>query len=261
MSDLSKQEALPVAVANGTKRPREEEPDERLGQLSRKIRKLQDDNSNLQQAYKIAQSELSAQKSILESQTSTSRTRILELRSNPTAIAEAVKTSTLQALKSENAALLAQLEGQLSTKMVPVQTLENTRRDLADMEKVVAEKEKRMMRLKQIWSSKSLEFREAVASVLGWKMDFMPNGRVKVTSMFYPSSGTDGGDGPGGDENSIIFDGEQGTMKISGGPKSLFALEIKEMIKFWVEGRKEIPCFLAACTLEFYEKTTRAARM
>jgi mitotic spindle assembly checkpoint protein MAD1 len=50
-------------------------------------------------------------------------------------------------------------------------------------------------------------------------------------------------------------------MKVSGGPNSLFALEIKNLITFWVEGRKEIPCFLAAMTLEFYEKTTRAALM
>ena len=80
--------------------------------------------------------------------------------------------------------------------------------DIRDMEKVVADKEKRMMRLKQIWGAKSMEFREAVASVLGWKMDFMPNGRVRVTSMFYP--------GEEDDEHSIIFDGENGTSLYHG---------------------------------------------
>ena len=126
----------------------------------------------------------------------------------------------------------------------------------------MADKEKRMMRLKQIWSAKSLEFREAVASILGFKMDFMPNGRVRVTSMFY--SGGDEhehGDEQGEAGHSIVFDGEQGTMKVSGGPDSPFKREIKDLIRFWVEERKEIPCFLAAMTLEFYEKTTRAARM
>lgn len=130
----------------------------------------------------------------------------------------------------------------------------------------IGEKEKRMSRLKEIWSAKSLEFREAVASVLGWKMDFMPNGRVRVTSMFYPGGGggegtTAEGGGEEDDDNSIIFDGEKGTMKISGGPHGLFAREIKGLVRFWVEERKEIPCFLAAMTLEFYERTTRAARM
>ena len=62
------------------------------------------------------------------------------------------------------------------------------------------------------------------------------------------------------EENSIVFDGENGTMKVSGGPRSVFAGEIRGLIEFWVEGRKEIPCFLAACTLEFYERSTRAAK-
>jgi hypothetical protein len=42
-----------------------------------------------------------------------------------------------------------------------------------------------------------------------------------------------------GEENSIVFDGENGTMKISGGPNSLFAMELKPLIKFWVEERKD----------------------
>jgi mitotic spindle assembly checkpoint protein MAD1 len=257
--DLAKASSEPnTAIAAGTKRTRSEEPDERLGQISRKNRKLQEEVSKLSQTTKVLRNDLAAQKTLLASQTAISRTRMLELRSNPTSDHFTIKAASLSALKAENAALLQQLEGLPTTKSVPIPTLENARRDISDMEKTVADKEKRMLRLKQIWSSKSLEFREAVASVLGWKLDFMPNGRVRVTSMFYPSS-ADSEDG--GEENSIIFDGENGTMKISGGPKSSFALEIKEMIRFWVENRKEIPCFLAACTLEFYKKTTKASRM
>lgn len=68
------------------------------------------------------------------------------------------------------------------------------------MEKVVAEKDKRMQRLKEIWSAKSMEFREAVFSLLGWKLDFLQNGRVRVTHMFAGNS----------DDQSIEFDGEKG---------------------------------------------------
>lgn len=126
-------------------------------------------------------------------------TRILQLKDNPTAREQAVKVATLNALREENAALLAQIEGNLEkAKMVPRATLENVRAEVKDMERVVAEKEKRMTRLKEIWSAKSLEFREAVFSLLGWKLDFMQNGRVKVTHMF------------GNDSQSIEFDGEKG---------------------------------------------------
>jgi mitotic spindle assembly checkpoint protein MAD1 len=48
-------------------------------------------------------------------------------------------------------------------------------------------------------------------------------------------------------------------MKVSGGPRSQFALKIGDQIKFWVKERGEIPCLLAALTLEFYEESTRAA--
>ena len=166
--------------------------------------------------------------------------------------------STLNTLRDENAALLAQLKNQPNaTKVVPASTLENYRLQVEDIKSQLAQAEKKTLRLKQIWGSKSLEFREAVCSILGWKLDFMPNGRVKATSILYPSLLNNGEE----EENSIVFDGENGTMKVSGGPQSLFAGEIRGMIDFWVEGRKEIPCFLAACTLEFYERSTRAARM
>lgn len=218
--------------------------------------------------------ELKAAKSHLKSLQSKSRTRVLELRENPTAQAENIKLSTLATLKAENRDLLAQLHGGSSdVKFVPASALDSMKLDIQDMERSVADKEKRMRRLKEIWTAKSSEFREAVASLLGFKLDFLPNGRVRVTSMFHLSAAYRHGDpgaspdsrGPGsmgnGEESSIIFDGENGTMKISGGPNSLFAMEIKPLIKFWVEERKDIPCFLAAMTLDFYDKTTRATRI
>lgn len=278
--ELSKREAPSQedTQPRGVKRPlspaESDAESERLAVLARKNRSLQDSLSKSEQNATLLRRELEATKAHLSELQAQSRTRILELRQNPTAEAENLKLSTLRALKAENRDLLAQLRGEhMNVKVVPVSTLESMKLELQEMERTVAEKEKRMRRLKEIWTAKSSEFREAVASVLGYKLDFLPNGRVRVTSMFHLSPAYRHGDrnasadsrGPGsmgnGEENSIIFDGENGTMKISGGPNSLFALEIKHLIKFWVEERKDIPCFLAAMTLEFYDKTTRAARM
>lgn len=247
---------------------------ERLAVLARKNRTLQDTLSKSEQSVSLLTRELEATKSRLSALQEPSRTRILEFRENPTAEAENIKMSTLTTLRAENRDLLKQLRGgDPDVEVVPVSTLDSMKVEVGEMEKLVGEKDKRMRRLKEIWTAKSSEFREAVASILGYKLDFMPNGRVRVTSMFHLSPGYRHGDpsaasdsrGPGSmgddEENSIIFDGENGTMKISGGPNSLFALEIRDLIKFWVEERKDIPCFLAAMTLEFYDKTTRAARM
>ncbi|OJD16658.1 hypothetical protein AJ78_03210 [Emergomyces pasteurianus Ep9510] len=279
--ELSKQEKMSVENANaprGIKRPLSpadsDAENERLAVLSRKNRILQDNLSKAEQSIELLTREVEATKSHLSTLRAQSRTRILELRSNPTAEAEKVKLSTLAVLRAENRDLLAQIRNERSSaKVVPLATLESKELELREMEKTVAEKEKRMRRLKEIWTAKSSEFREAVASVLGYKLDFLPNGRVRVTSMFHLSPAYRHGNrdaspdsrGPGsmgdGEENSIIFDGENGTMKISGGPNSLFAMEIRSLIKFWVEERKDIPCFLAAMTLDFYDKTTRAARV
>jgi mitotic spindle assembly checkpoint protein MAD1 len=263
-ADLTSLESQPFSapsqpiLSSPKKRSREEEEeaDERLGSLRRKLRTSQEDLESAQRQTAILEAELKANAKQLSSLKETSRTRVLELRSNPTADAEAIKLSTLRTLREENAALLAQVEGKApSGKVVPISTLAAARLTLDELKSTLQQTEKKSLRLKQIFTTKSLEFREAVASILGWKLDFMPNGRVKATSILYPSHFDSDGDEQ---ENSITFDGENGTMKVSGGVDSVFAGEIRQAVEFWVEGRKEIPCFLAALTLEFYERTTRA---
>ena len=164
--------------------------------------------------------------------------------------------STLRTLKDENRSLLAQLRGEdlQGTKTVPVGTVDALKVDLQDMEKVVAEKEKRMRRQREIWTEKAAEIRDVVASILGYKVNFLQNGKAKVASMFYGKRHEASEDSDEEDEAHIIFDGDNGTMKISGGPDGAFGTEVRDLVNFWVKEKKEIPCFLAAMTLEFYEK-------
>ncbi|USP75191.1 hypothetical protein yc1106_02465 [Curvularia clavata] len=244
---LEKPAAAAAAVVGQKRTLDTDENEERVGELRRKNRQLQDDLHALQKRMKIVEAEYTAQHSQLKKLKESSRTRVLELKSNPTADAEALKLSTVRNLREANAQLLDQLEnGKQAPSTVPLATLDAARDELEELKSQLASSSKKITRLKQIWTAKSLEFREAVASILGWKLDFMPNGRVKVTSMFKPA------DDEG--ENSIVFDGENGTMKVSGGEQSVFANEIRDQIVYWVEGRKEIPCFLSALTLEFWER-------
>ncbi|KAK3641924.1 coiled-coil domain-containing protein mad1 [Elasticomyces elasticus] len=247
-----------TAAISPQKRPREDnDNDERLGELRRKTRSLQDELDVLRSSNAGLRAELEVCGKQLTALRSASRTRTLELRNNPTAEVEKVKMVTLTTLREENKGLLAQLEGKPhSAKVVPISTLESVRLEVKEREETIKGLEKKMLRLKQIWSSKALEFREAVASILGWKIDFMPNGRVSVSSLLYPDTVVV--DEETGEEvvevNAIVFDGEQGTMKVSGGPRSAFAGVLAGGIEFWVEGRKSVPGFLAASTLEFYER-------
>ncbi|PQE29242.1 spindle assembly checkpoint component MAD1 protein [Rutstroemia sp. NJR-2017a BBW] len=250
-ADLSKAEVAqpPASPSAGTKRPREEtaEENERIGLLSRKNRKLQDTINNLQTSQKLLEKELSVTQERLTAATTHSQTRILSLRDNPTSNFEAIKLSTITALRAENADLLHQLTtSQPPPSSIPLSTLQTQQHRVQEAQAQLKEERLRNDRLKKVWSAKSQELREGISSLLGWDVVFQPNGKLKVTSFFYPSVGEE--------ENSIVFDGERGTMKVSGGPESKFAGRIWENLKFWVNGRGSIPCFLAALTLEFYEE-------
>ena len=255
----------------GTKRPALNSGDSsQLGHVLRKNKNLQTALAAAVQKQTLLNTELSATKSQIQFLTSKARTRILELRSNPTNDAEALKMSTLASLKAENQDLLTQLRvaarsdnpnsevAPTGPNMLPSSVVDNLKLNLQEMEKMVSEKEKRMRRLKEIWTNKATEFRDLIVSVLGYKVDFMPNGKVRVTPTYYLNQDRDN-NGDASEEYSIIFDGENGTMKMSGGPRSQFALEIKDLVKYWVQEKGQIPCFLAALTLECYDKNTRAA--
>jgi mitotic spindle assembly checkpoint protein MAD1 len=253
-NDIAAQEkAVPTpapAPETGTKRPRDDEAEnERLGLLSRKNRKLQDELSTLQTTQKVLEKELSVTKKRLTAATTERQTRVLSLRSNPTSEVEAIKLSTLTTLRQENADLLARLQGDSTSTNIPLSALEAAQQSIRDVQSELESVIKRNDRLKKVWGAKSAEFRQLVISLLGWDIVFMRDGKTRVTSAFYPSKDEE--------ENSILFDGERGTMKISGGPQSAFAVKIGDQIKFWVKERGSIPCLLAALTLEFYEEGNR----
>lgn len=232
---------------------------EQLGELNRKRRKLADDLTKLQAEHALLQKEHEVARARLAAAEASNKTRILSLRSNPTADYEAVKRATLRALKKENQDLLAQLQPQQKEKgrrgtvaVIPASQLDAARREVEEARRATASAEKQARRLKEVWALKSQEFKEAIFSTLGWTVTFIPNGKMRVESVFSPSRD------PDEHERSIVFDGERGTMKVSGGPQSPFARRIADQIQFWVRDKGCIPGFLAALTLEFYEEHTRA---
>lgn len=199
--------AVPNAI--GTKRPRDDSEDnqERLGELSRKTLKLSDEIRSLTTSNSVLKKELSVTKEQLITLKSHAKTRVLALNDNPTSSYEAIKIATLNGLRDENTALLTQLKGKPSTKVVPIPTLENAEREVAAMQQQVKDSQKHMLRLKQVWAKASAELKTTIASVLGWDATFMSNGRVKVESVYNPSDEDM--------ERSIVFDGEKGTSEPS----------------------------------------------
>ena len=250
LTSLESASTSPAQPAAGSKRPREadEAEHEHLGQLARKNRKLQSELSDLQTAHRLLQKEHSVTAEQLASTQARVQTRILSLRANPTSDHEATKASTLAALTLENTELLATLARQPTRfPTIPASQLAGAQRSIAEAQAETASAHKSARRLKEVWAAKSAEFKEAVFSTLGWTVTFIPGGKMRVESVYYPSRTDE-------HENSIVFDGEKGTMKVGGGPRSAFAQRIGDNIKFWVRERGCVPGFLAALTLEFWEE-------
>lgn len=248
----------PATVA-GTKRPApldEESPvNEQLGQLARKNRTLQEEIDSLKKQYHILETELSVAQEQLNAAKQASSVRILELRSNPTANHQAVKQATINELRTENEHLRSLVhDGDMSSfQSVPVSTLVALQRDLQSARDETASWKKKCQRLKEVWSDKSAEFKEAVFALLGWHVTFIPTNKMRVESVYYPSETDE-------HERSITFDGERGSMKCGGGPKSEFAMKISDLVKYWVREKNCIPGFLAALTLELYEQAVQEGR-
>ncbi|KAF3905385.1 hypothetical protein ABW21_db0205101 [Orbilia brochopaga] len=118
----------------------------------RKLKSLQDELDQSQQAHQLALVEIKALQKQLVAAETISRMRVLQLKDNPAVRHEATKAEALHVLREENKALLAQLEGQPGgVKLVPIGTLERSRLDVKEMEALVAEKDKRMLRLKEVF--------------------------------------------------------------------------------------------------------------
>ncbi|UKZ82720.1 hypothetical protein TrVFT333_010515 [Trichoderma virens FT-333] len=255
--ELSSMDVSSQLLPAGSKRSRAEDDaaQEQMGQLTRKNRKLQEELTSMQTQVAMLEKDLSTSREQLAAAKEQTKTRVLSLRSNPTSDYEAIKRATLEALQKENKELLATLRSKQTDPaipLVPTSVLSAMEREIAAAKAETASAQKSARRLKEVWGSKSQEFKEAIFSTLGWTVTFIPNGKMRVESTFYPSQSDE-------HENSIVFDGERGTMKVGGGPKSAFARKIGDHIGFWVREKGCIPGFLAALTLEFYEEHARAA--
>lgn len=232
--------------------------DERVAELTRKARVLQSDLDELRVENTRLTQELSVQAAQLAKaeKTKALRVRVLELKDNPASRHEAIKQTMLTALKKENTALLAQVERRAQEKnrpLVPYASLEVLRAEMRELNDTLAEKNKRMERLKQVFARKSQEFRETVFALLGYRVDLLPNKKVRATSIYAQS-----------DEHSFTFvpDPRGRTIKFTGiddtGP---LKDEYDNLISFWIKERQDIPCFLAALNLELYDKTAKTSRL
>jgi mitotic spindle assembly checkpoint protein MAD1 len=198
--------------------------------------------------------------------------RVLSLCENPAQNWADLRQAALDRLKSENTALLQRLSTLEPTstadakpaaaqgteeQLVPRASWAAVCEEKAQLEAELKQRDKRMLRLRQVFAAKTAEFREALAAILGVKVAFYDNGQVRVTSqydlgaafVFQPAPKDGAGGGGGGARMQLVAQGE-------GGPQ-----ELPQLMRNWVEMEQSIPCFLASVTLECYDKWKREQEM
>ncbi|KZO91930.1 MAD-domain-containing protein [Calocera viscosa TUFC12733] len=176
--------------------------------------------------------------------------KVLQMTSNPVSDHFAVRAEQLDALRAERDALLSK---QKSEGWVPSESWAAVQREKESLLDEAKQREKRMLRLKQVFAAKATEFREAVTSILGYKLNFSGNGRVRLTSIYDPGT-------------ALVFqssddESNTGSMRLIGVGERAEQGEMAEgegisgALEFWVRQRGSIPCFLSQLTIECFEKT------
>ena len=131
----------------------------------------------------------------------------------------------------------------------------------AQLEDELRQKEKRMLRLRQVFAAaKMAEFREVLSAILGVKVAFYDKGQVRVASqyglsaafVFQPAPRDPATkDGCGGSSSNWGAARMQ-LVAQGGGPQ-----ELPQLMRNWVEIEQSIPCFLASVMLDCYDKWKR----
>ncbi|KAG8778818.1 coiled-coil domain-containing protein mad1 [Ceratobasidium sp. 428] len=182
------------------------------------------------------------------------KTRILQLADNPEARWFAMREEEVGRMREEITVLRGRVAegGQIVQSSggddVPRETYENLQREKEELEEVVKQKEKRLLRLKSVFQSKAVEFRDSISSLLGYKLHFEPK-HVRLTSVYDRDIDLKFASG-GGNQASM------GPIRIGGGAQNKEDIEaqVLELKTIWVDQKQNVPCFLANLTLYAYER-------
>ncbi|KAF9924941.1 coiled-coil domain-containing protein mad1 [Linnemannia zychae] len=203
--------------------------------------------------------------------------RVLEIKDSPAARHQAIRQHMLDSLREENTALLKALtdlqqQSQLDSRsqgsqenvfgdheislhdkdVIPVASYNRLLDDFERLKEELADNTKRSKRLKQSWTLKADEFLDAVRSLLGYRVNFLENGRVELISVYNSEQ-----------QQSFVFtsgQNDEGTMQLVGSGSQKYMEEHKESFDHWVNQLGSIPAFLSRVTLDLVEQQAQQLR-
>ncbi|KAJ2911068.1 coiled-coil domain-containing protein mad1 [Coemansia aciculifera] len=180
-------------------------------------------------------------------------TRVLQLADNPAARDFAIRSAQLEALAAENAQLVDRLrassvaanEGAGEERSPLFCTIDNLRKDNEALAAQLQESAKLMARYKKQWKRQSARLRDIVYAVLGFRVDFLANGHVRLTSAYAQDI----------DHNFMMSEDPSNSalMRLVGGTNKQYLTSLNNDMRFWIQERGSIPGFMATVTLQNFE--------
>lgn len=153
------------------------------------------------------------------------------LKENPSANADQARYEELLALRSENEALRS------SISSIPMESVKIFEMKISELQQELFTKEKRMLRLKEVLNAQVQEFRASICSILGFKVDMQPQGKLRLSSI-YSSMWT------------LEFDTQGNFLGFFGADSD----RLQEGIAKYLES-SHIPAFMAWLTLHLFESS------
>ena len=244
INELTKQ--IPKdSSSNKRQRTEDDEKDEDTTRnFQKSVSRLEDENFQLNNKLSKLLNENSVLLKKIESfqDIKEKKIRILQLRNNPYSNDQFIKKELIDTLTKENNDLLNKTP---LGETIPKSIYDRSQLENQALERKIHDLNKRIQRLREIFSAKSLEFIDAVYSLIGFKLEFLPSNKIKLISKYVKN-----------DKNCLLIDPVKQTFKTSkdNDEDDEFFQTCDTLIDFWIKEKNDIPSFLAALNLELFEK-------
>lgn len=244
INELTKQ--IPKdSSSNKRQRTEDDENDEDTTRnFQKSVSRLEDENFQLNNKFSKLLNENSVLLKKIESfqDIKEKKIRILQLRNNPYSNDQFIKKELIDTLTKENNDLLNKTP---LGETIPKSIYDRSQLENQALERKIHDLNKRIQRLREIFSAKSLEFIDAVYSLIGFKLEFLPSNKIKLISKYVKN-----------DKNCLLIDPVKQTFKTSkdNDEDDEFFQTCDTLIDFWIKEKNDIPSFLAALNLELFEK-------
>lgn len=209
--------------------------------LRTKLKNLEDEKERLM--FKTANLEEALQKK--------KELQVLQLKANPVTKDQIVKQQALDLLRRENYDLLEKILKQEMGDTIPKSVFERQENEMYISQTKIDQLEKRILRLREVYSSKSKDILLVISKFFGYSIEFIPSAvnpndmssRIKLVSKYDKNENG---------KSHLILDVTSKSLKANGNPE--FRALCEDLTINWVNNRDQIPCFLSALTLCMYER-------